>query len=145
MGRSGQFPCKTNHKWDNIVSLKCRWCLTRKEDEQHILRKCRKCPISNRPINVEFFGQRSMADWHDLSNLNMEYVNILAKRNERRWSIQYRIEFKDYRTEHTEKYRTEQNIIFSHLFLSSPSFSFSRSHFLHSFSLFKYQRRLYRL
>ena len=84
MGRSGQFPCKTNHKWDNIVSLKCRWCLTRKEDEQHILRKCRKCPISNRPINVEFFGQRSMADWHDLSNLNMEYVNILAKRNEKR-------------------------------------------------------------
>ena len=84
MGRSGQFPCKTNHKWDNIASLKCRWCLTRKEDEQHILRKCRKCPISNRPINFNFFGQRCMTEWHDLSNLYMEYNNILNKRNEKR-------------------------------------------------------------
>ena len=84
MGRSGQFPCKTNHKWDNTDSLKCRWCLTRKEDEQHILRKCRKCPISNRPINSNFFGQRSMTEWHELSNLYMEYYNILKKRNEKR-------------------------------------------------------------
>ena len=84
MGRSGQFPCKDNNQWDNADSLYCRWCLTRVETEHHILNKCRKCPISNRPINTSFFGQRSMADWHEISNLFMTYTNILAKRNEKR-------------------------------------------------------------
>ena len=84
MGRSGQFPCKDNNQWDNADSLYCRWCLTRVETEHHILNKCRKCPISNRPINTSFFGQRSMADWHELSNLFMTYTNILTKRNEKR-------------------------------------------------------------
>ena len=78
--RGGRFPCKTNYKYKNEESLKCRWCKTREENENHILSKCRKCPITLRNTTIEdFFGTKNKEEWRDLSSILIEYNMELEK------------------------------------------------------------------
>ena len=78
IARSKRLPTKVNHqyKYDN---KKCRWCGTRDETDDHVLRVCRENQIADRDFKG-LFGERDEKEWRKLA----EHIKIVidALKNE---------------------------------------------------------------
>ena len=66
IARSKRLPTKMNHQY-KYNNKNCRWCNTRKETDEHTLRKCRVNKISDANFKG-LFGEREVEEWKKLAD-----------------------------------------------------------------------------